>query len=101
MKTELTKDEKAVVYAAVTDAITNGKKWSAPQLHYPVSALIAAVEEIGLVKHEREYDTGPDGFSTNGWQYDWWQGLKDANGVIWVLAGSGYYGGLSFFKDEE
>lgn len=41
-----------------------------------------------------------DDFETNGWQLDYWFGGTYKDKEIRV-SGSGYYGGLSFYLDEE
>lgn len=37
---------------------------------------------------------------TNGWQMDWWEDYTH-NGIKYTLSGSGWYGGISFYKSEE
>jgi hypothetical protein len=38
---------------------------------------------------------GMDGFSTNGWEWDWWQEFEH-DGKRYTLSGSGFLGGHEF-----
>lgn len=71
-------------------------------LHFPVKELMEAIEQEfpSFKKKEHESDNGPDGWSTNGWQWDWWQRFEN-DGKCYILHGSGYYGGLSFGGAED
>lgn len=48
-------------------------------------------EKYGLRHHEMD---------TNGWDYDFWI-TYIINEEKYVISGSGYYGNLKFYKDEE
>ena len=41
-----------------------------------------------------------DNYDSNGWQHDYWNSW-DINEIKYTLAGSGYYGGISFSKDTD
>ena len=101
MKRKLTAEEKQWLHEAISEVMATGTPLKDEARHLPVMALVAACEEMGLTKHEFESDDGRDGFSSNGWQWDWWQRFKSQDGRLWCLSGSGYYGGICFdFADE-
>lgn len=101
MKLHLTATETEAVQAAIKNALATGTDWEAPELHHPSEAIIEAVAALGLHKLEGDDDTGPDGFSTNGWQWDWWQRFQWTDGSVWTLSGSGAYGGHEFNRQQE
>ena len=93
MKLILTDDEKRQVQDGVRRVLAGEKKWDAPDLHFPSTAIIRAVAEIeGIVDTED--------FRTNGWQWDWWQDFE-FEGTRFTLSGSGAYGGHAFFVADE
>jgi len=62
--------------------------------HYPAGALISAIKEIDGVS---EVD---DGWTCNGWEWDWWREF-DCKGVRYTLSGSGYYGGHKLYVSGD
>ncbi len=101
MKLNLTSQEATEIDLAVREVFTTGHRWEAPLLHHPAGALIKTIAKIrGVTKVEQDSDNGPDGFSTNGWEWDWWQrfGYKGKN---YILSGSGHLGGHSFGLEDE
>ncbi len=40
-------------------------------------------------------------FDSNGWQWDFWQYMMNDKQENYIISGSGYYGGVSFKKDED
>ena len=53
----------------------------------------------GIENYMNSIGAEADEMSTNGWQWDWWNPYI-IEGKTYNLSGSGYYGGLSFNKDE-
>lgn len=101
MKLKLTDAEKKEAHSTVAAVFAGGERWETDEIHHPAGAFIEAIEEIpGVTKVENENDTGRDGFSTNGWEYDWWQRFG-YQGKNYILSGSGYYGGHSFGLEDE
>lgn len=47
-----------------------------------------------------ELGTNLDNYNSNGWQHDYWRSWN-INETKYTLAGSGYYGGISFSKDSD
>jgi hypothetical protein len=102
MKLNLTEGEKAEVLPHIRHTLASGEAWEGPSMHFPVQAIIEAILEIEGVERDKSKDEDcdyRDGFSTNGWQWDWWQ-LFTHKGVTFVLSGSGYYGGHRFYKED-
>ncbi len=102
MKLHLTEEEKALIVPQVQAVLDGGPDWEAPDMHQPVQAIVAAILDIPGVERQPLDDPeyGIDGFSTNGWQWDWWQHFV-FKGRKFTLAGSGYYGGLSFHLSDS
>ena len=100
MKTTLTDDEKSHIIPLIQAVLDGGERLDAPDLHYPTGALIDAILEIpGVTKNEDDEDSN-EGFSTNGWQYDWWQQFRH-DGKDYLLSGSGFYGGHTFEQEYQ
>lgn len=91
---KISKENQQLIHEAISKVLETGEGWEDESLHFPVGELVDVVSHLGLIKDE-------DGFDTNGWQWDWWQRFTDKKGQLWILAGSGYYGGVSFAKEEE
>jgi hypothetical protein len=103
MKTKLTPVEMSTLVPCIIKVLETGKPWEAEEMHHPAGAIIAAVLSIGGIKkpsREEDGDGSNEGFSTNGWQYDWWQKFtyRDKN---YTLSGSGFLGGHSFHLSDE
>ena len=102
MKLHLTDAEKAQILPQIQAVLDGGPDWDAPDLHQPVEAIVEAILSIPGVERQplEDPEYGIVGFSTNGWQWDWWQEFKH-NGKRFTLAGSGYYGGLNFHVSDS
>jgi hypothetical protein len=99
MKTKLNDDELAALLPKIKTALETGKEWVDENLHYPAGAIIDAVQCIEGVEIDRDSDA-PQGFGTNGWEWDWWQAFT-YQGKKYTLSGSGYYGGHRFGLSDE
>lgn len=100
IKIKLTKSETDDLLPQIKKVLQTGKPWKGEKLHHPAQAIIFAVLTIdGMEKDESEEDSN-EGFTTNGWQYDWWQAFTHG-GKKYTLSGSGYYGGHSFGPADE
>lgn len=100
MKKTLTAAELNELLPCIFSAIASGKRWEAKQSHYPAGAIIEAVLSIdGMEKDDSDEDSN-DGFTTNGWQYDWWQQFL-YRGKPYTLSGSGFYGGHAFSLSDQ
>ena len=98
MKTELTETELNAVMPHLQRVVETGEPWEDETLHFPAGLIIAAVLKLdGMTKRPRGADD--DDFETNGWDWDWWQHFLH-NGTGYTLHGSGFYGGLSFEREE-
>ena len=103
MKRKLTKPELAKLLPKIQSVLETGVQLEDGKLHYPAGAIIDAVMQIpGIKKADtpEEWGGGQDGFSTNGWEWDWVQHFSYA-GKLFILTGSGYNGGHSFEPDDE
>ncbi len=81
--------------------LETGEKWEDGDLHYPVEKIVNTMLSIpGMKRSEEEGDYAIEGFSTNGWQWDWWQYFK-YNGKKYILSGGGYFGGHAFELESE
>lgn len=67
-------------------------KWES-ELHFPVCTLCNVLEENG-------FDTALEDLETNGFQWDWWLEIEFEDN-LYVISGSGFYGGLTFYRKEE
>lgn len=100
MKLALTKAEIADLLPKIQRVLDTGEEWKDEELHHPAGAIVDAVLEIkGMKKHDGDEDSS-DGFSTNGWQWDWWQEFEH-NGKRYTLSGSGHHGGHSFHVSDS
>lgn len=99
MKDKLTSTESAQLLSHINSVLKTGKPWKDEKLHHPAGAAIAAVLTIGGMAKNTTEEGNREGFSTNGWQYDWWQEFTH-NGKEYTLSGSGYYGGHSFHVSD-
>lgn len=100
MKTELTNEEMAELLPHIKRVLETGKSWCGVKCHYPACAIINAILSIkGMAKHEGD-DDAPEGFSTNGWQWDWWQEFVYKR-KRYTLSGSGYHGGHAFHLSDS
>ena len=102
MKLILTEEEKETVLPHIRRTLMSGETWEGPSMHFPAQAIIDAILEIEGMERDtskEEDDDYRDGFSTNGWQWDWWQRFT-YKGVNFVLEGSGYYGGHRFYNED-
>ena len=90
---ELTKNQKRHVREKVKEVISGATEtWDAPNEHYPLMALNAAILEIaGVEEVDRD---------TNGWAWDYWQ-YYSFEGKQFTLSGSGYHGGHTFYEREQ
>jgi hypothetical protein len=100
MKQKLTTEETEALLPHIKTAMETGKKWEDKSLHHPAGAIIDAVLSIPGVKKDESDEDSSEGFSTNGWQYDWWQQVT-YKGKRFTLEGSGYYGGHKFYTSDE
>ncbi|HEY4417590.1 MAG TPA: hypothetical protein VGO57_18005 [Verrucomicrobiae bacterium] len=103
MKTKLTKKELDFLLPNIARVLITGDEWTDKTLHHPAGAIIAAVESLNGMEKDasKDEETGSNaGFSTNGWQWDWWQQFTH-DGKRYTLSGSGFYGGHSFSVSEE
>ena len=91
---KLTKTEIEDLLPKIKQVLATGEMWEDENLHHPAGAIIKAVLSIEGVKKVE------DGFSTNGWEYDWWQKFE-YQGKQYVLSGSGWLGGHSFYPDDD
>jgi len=88
------------VKSQVLKCLSEGTKWEDKEAYFPPDKIIPAILEIaGVAKDEDSDPDSNEGFSTNGWDYDWWQSFI-YNEKSYILSGSGYYGGHSFEADE-
>lgn len=69
------------------------EQWKDNEAHFPVENICNAIAEIDGVDKV-------DDFESNGWQYDWWQYFTYKS-KRYGLAGSGHYGGLHFYSDDD
>ena len=99
MKTKLTPAEITDLVPHIMRVLGTGERWNDESLHLPAGAIIDAVLSIKGMKR-RENDDDPRGFSTNGWEWHWWQALT-YEGKDYTLDGDGYYGGHSFGLSDE
>lgn len=97
----MTNLEKAALRQIIQGVLDTGKPWNDKYVHYPAEEAIKVVLAIKGAKKLKggEGDDG-EGFSTNGWQWDWWQEFT-YQGQNYTLGGSGYYGGHSFNLSDE
>jgi hypothetical protein len=93
MKLKLTKRESIVVTEAVKRVFETGETWEAEKLHHPAGAIIKTIESIEGVEKEGD-------FSSNGWDWDWWQNFT-YDEKSFTLFGSGHHGGHSFYIADE
>jgi len=85
--------EKAV--DEIRETIATGAAWSDQGAHFPADHLITAILAIDGMKKDDSDEDSSDGFTTNGWDWDWWQAFE-REGQFYTLSGSGYYGGHRF-----
>ena len=95
MKTKLTPAEKSDLLPKVMAVLETGEPWEDKGIHHPAGAIIDALLTIKGMARKETQDGNGEGFTTNGWQYDWWQHFSYL-GRGYTLSGSGYYGGHSF-----
>ena len=105
MKLKLTDDEQAVLLPHIQEVLNTGRPWEDKHLHHPAGAIIDAVLSLDGVKRKEldendETGENDEGFSTNGWQWDWWQHFT-YRGKSYTLSGSGYHGGHAFHLSDE
>ena len=100
MKLKLTKEERLWLMPKIMSVLETGEPWDGKDQHFPAGAIISAVLSIkGMKPRTTDDELGIPGFSTNGWQWDWWQAFS-YKGKSYMLSGSGYHGGHTFELDE-
>lgn len=92
---KLTQQQKENLIPQIKRVLETGEEWEDDQIHFPAKAIIDALESIEGLKRDNSDEDTNDGFSFNGWAYDWWQAYT-YKGKMYTLTGSGYYGGHSF-----
>ncbi len=100
MKLELTATEQDDLLPNIKAVLATGKTWEAKELHHPAGAIIKAVLKIKGMKKGLSNKSANDGFSCNGWEWDWWQHFTH-KGKRYTLSGSGHLGGHSFFLSDQ
>ncbi len=97
----LTNDKLSPVIDGIKSVLAGGPDFES-DLHFPVGDLIEGVKGAipGIEEKEDDSDNGADGFSSNGWQWDWWQRFQ-YEGKTYILSGSGWHGGTSFSSEED
>ncbi len=101
MKDKLTIPELEALLPKIQRVLDTGKPWEDKTLHHPAGAITTAMLGIkGMARCDSDAESN-EGFTANGWQYDWWQEFT-YNGKRYTLSGSGYYGGHAFnVSDHE
>lgn len=90
----LTMDDliKEKAQEAIEDVLEGNSKSQTLKYVY-INDVDAIVKDLGGVKLD-------DRFDSNGWQWDFWQYYKIGH-HIYILSGSGYYGGYTFGLNED
>ncbi|EDY16700.1 hypothetical protein CfE428DRAFT_5813 [Chthoniobacter flavus Ellin428] len=92
--------EKGIVLPLIKRVLKTGKRWESKSFHFPAEVIIDLVLSIEGMAKGPDTDDARDGFSTNGWQWDWWQTFI-YQGRSYTLGGSGFYGGHTFGLTDE
>jgi hypothetical protein len=98
MKLKLNPEETAALLPHIHSVLATGEPWTDETLHHPAEAIISTLLQIRGLRRACSPEA-KNGFSTNGWEYDWCQEVLYKK-KKYILLGSGFYGGHSFERSE-